>query len=71
MKPLGNVLALVVLGVVFYLLGMTVILLAGVVMRTLFFDHPEGLMLFAMLVWTLLCLAVALRGAYRTLARGF
>ncbi|MGF6643127.1 hypothetical protein [Paraburkholderia sp. GAS82] len=71
MNSLSNLVGLILLGALFYLLGIGVIIVAGLILHGLFFDHPEGLMLVAMVIWTLLCLAVALRGAYRMLARGF
>ena len=71
MSSFANVLARILLGAVFYLLGMGVILIAGIALHALFFDHPEGLMLVAMLIWTLICIAVGMRGAYGMLTRGF
>lgn len=71
MNSLGNLFAQLLLGAVFYLLGIGVILIAGVLFQSALVEDLSGFLLFVMVIWTLLCLAVAMRGAYRMLVRGF
>jgi hypothetical protein len=69
-NALAEVVALVLLGAVFYMLGVCGILAAGLILHALFFDHPEDLMLWAIILWSLACIVGALRLAGGILRRG-
>jgi hypothetical protein len=70
MGALVNVLALVLLGAVFYLLGICLLLCVGILLHVLGVAQPEGLVMWLMFAWSIACIGGALRLLRRIFAGG-
>jgi hypothetical protein len=71
MNKLGDLVALLIVAIIFYLLGILVILIAGLGLRAAFMQHPEDLMMWAILGWSIFCIFGGLRFTARMLRREF
>lgn len=71
MNTLGHLLAAVLMGAIYYLLGICGILGIGIILQGIGVSHPEDLLIWVIILWTIFCIVQALRFLRRTLKRGF